>query len=219
MEENERLLKESQMTWEEKLKETQAASEARDEELTKMGVASGVDKAALQEKQGRVPHLSNLNEDMSLSSSVVYFLEEGSTRFGSSDDDVDVKLVGLSIKAVHCVITNTDNRIVVSAADGKVCVNGVQVSVGTELHNDDRVIVGNNYVFKMTNNAEAATGSVAVLCDEQGEPVVVDWGFAMKEANAVQMVAQSTTHPTLLYLNSTLAGSHHCRGEACARGS
>ena len=107
MKENERLLKEQNRTWEEKLKE----SEQRTVELEEASGMSEETKA----KMKKVCHLVNLNEDKQLAETIVYFLESGETAIGRNpagqDDDSRIVLEGLNILEEHCLIKNEGNTV------------------------------------------------------------------------------------------------------------
>ena len=107
MRENERLIKEQNQTWEEKLKE----SEKRTADLEEASGMSEETKAKMQ----KVCHLVNLNEDKQLAETIVYFLEDGETTVGRNPpgegDEGRIVLEGLNILEQHCSIKNDANNV------------------------------------------------------------------------------------------------------------
>ena len=107
--ENEKLVKESQKTWEQKLSDTSSR--------VAKNLPSGFDK----ERAKRVPHILNLNQDKQITGVLAFFFEEGLTRIGREDaqDKQDVCLVGLSIQKEHCVITNIGQDVSLKPCKGE----------------------------------------------------------------------------------------------------
>lgn len=151
MAENEKIINEMKKSWEEKLKDSAAIV------TNSMGDSGAVHaRNALETK---IPYLMNLHEDPQLSECVIYVFKKGTTRIGRKNPDVpqDVCLSGLNILAEHALVTNDGEggKIVIEALNkSKTFVNGDIVSGPTELHTGDRVILGNNFVFRYTNPEE-----------------------------------------------------------------
>ena len=175
--ENERLMKEQTKTWEERLKETKLAAEEQVKQLSRAGISvgagdSGKDFEVLQEKKRTVPHLFNLNEDPLMSGVVVYFLDQRITRIGRLDSSnkhqQHICLSGLSIVSEHATITYDDHDLEssgnertnditimpIGGTNAKVTVNGKKLVGSRSLHHNDRVIIGNNHVFRFVHPAE-----------------------------------------------------------------
>jgi len=135
MQENERLVRESEMTWEQRLVASQAHAKSQD-----------TSKANL-----KVPHILNLNQDMQLSGVLAYGLEEGTNRIGRKDASLpqQIQLSGLNILKQHCVLflVGSNASIDVVDAGAKVFVNGKLVEEEMTLKHGDRIIFGNNHVF------------------------------------------------------------------------
>lgn len=192
LEEAERLLKESSMSWEEKLKLTEEMAQQRTQELSSMGV---VDDAVRIEKAKDTPNLVNLNEDPFMAECLIYFLKSGETRIGREDAEQkqDITLKGLSLLKEHCVITNTgeDQDLVLHPfPNAKIFVNGVQVAESTALHHSYRLVLGNNHIFRVNHPIEKRKEREGKSEDEEiGE--VVDWEYAIKEMAATQLNALS----------------------------
>lgn len=151
MAENEKIINEMKKSWEEKLKDSAAIV------TNSMGDSGAVHaRNALETK---IPYLMNLHEDPQLSECVIYVFKKGTTRIGRKNPDVpqDVCLSGLNILAEHALVTNDADtgKITIEALNkSKTFVNGDIVSGPTELHTGDRVILGNNFVFRYTNPEE-----------------------------------------------------------------
>lgn len=64
-------------------------------------------------------------------------------------------LSGLSISREHALVSNTGDTVTIQALHGsKTFVNGDLVEGACELHTGDRVILGNNYVFRYEKPGE-----------------------------------------------------------------
>ena len=116
---NEKKQKEEQMTWEERIKEAENRAKQQEENMKKMGLA--FDDESVVEKRRRTPHLVNLHEDKALSEKLVFFLDEGITRFGRTGaaHEPDVILTGLNIKAEHCIIQNNLQELIEVPVEGE----------------------------------------------------------------------------------------------------
>eukprot|EP00644_Phytophthora_capsici_P000986 jgi/Phyca11/121118/e_gw1.43.423.1 len=192
LEENQRLLKESEKTWNERLKETEDLARRREEQL--------------KEKAMTNPHLLNLNEDQQMSEKLVYFINTGPNKVGRIDADEEQNIVvgGLGIMKEHCVITRKEQTeedteegikreqsslFIVACRGSKVFVNAEPLNEGqeTELHHCDRLIMGNSNVFRVViPSARPETSTAEGLANESR----FDWQCAMKELNSKQ--AKST---------------------------
>ncbi|KAG6971854.1 hypothetical protein JG687_00001800 [Phytophthora cactorum] len=91
LEENQRLLQESEKSWNERLKETEELARKREEQLKVLGLVSNASE--LKEKTMTNPHLLNLNEDQQMSEKLVYFINPGSNRIGRIDADEEQNIV------------------------------------------------------------------------------------------------------------------------------
>ncbi|GMH87406.1 hypothetical protein TL16_g10846 [Triparma laevis f. inornata] len=118
------------------------------------GVDGGVEEEGLEEEVGGM-YLVNLNEDAALSGVLKYKLKAGENWVG-----------------------------IVSMVGARTLVNGVVIEAGvkTRVGNMDRLIFGNNSVFKI----------VFVGVEWGGEEV--DWEMAMKEANSELLKAMSAAN-------------------------
>ncbi|KAG6622707.1 kinesin-like protein [Phytophthora cinnamomi] len=114
LEENQRLLQESEKTWNERLKETEELARKREEQLKGLGLVS--DSNELKEKAMKNPHLLNLNEDQQMSEKLVYFINAGITKVGRIDADEEQNIVvgGLGIMKEHCIIARRENKQLVA---------------------------------------------------------------------------------------------------------
>ncbi|CDQ93945.1 unnamed protein product [Oncorhynchus mykiss] len=102
LEESEKLIQEMTVTWEQKLRKTEAVAQERQKQLESLGIS-------LQSSGIRVVDdkcfLVNLNADPALNELLVYYLKEH-TRVGSADSQ-DIQLCGMAIHPEHCVINIT----------------------------------------------------------------------------------------------------------------
>ena len=188
---------EGEKGWEQKLKETQERSEARERELRDMGVMSGAEREAQLARAKSEPHLMNLNEDPQLDRQIMFFLAAGrETSVGRKDADSakDIKLAGLSILKDHAVLRRAasaanggDGDVSIEPAAGaKVYVNGERISRPTPLHHGSRIVFGTSHVYMLELPAAAAAGAAL---DGVALGETADYSFAMEEMNKSQKVA------------------------------
>ncbi|XP_040583928.1 kinesin-like protein KIF13A isoform X2 [Lepeophtheirus salmonis] len=163
--ENEKLMKEMSLTWEEKLFKTGQTQEDRRHALEKLGVSvSGI-------KVESKYFLVNLNSDPSLNELLVYYLKD-STLVGR---DGDIQLSGVGIQPKHCIIDIQNDRVCLVPLEGsRTCVNGVEIHEKTVLRNGDRILWGSNHFFRINcpKSSEDLNSPV---------PVAFDWTMAQEE--------------------------------------
>lgn len=140
IERTKREMQEMEMTWKQRLEETQRAfKDTHQEEST-----TEVDRKTK-------PHLANLNEDPQLSDMIHHLLRSGTVMIGNNKGNPapDIVMVGLSIQNQHAEVHNTDDKklLVVPKPNARMLVNGEQVTSETELHHNDRVLFGNNHLY------------------------------------------------------------------------
>uniref|UniRef100_UPI0037E87330 kinesin-like protein KIF13B n=1 Tax=Semicossyphus pulcher TaxID=241346 RepID=UPI0037E87330 len=146
LEESEKLIQEMTVSWEEKLRKTEAIAQERQRQLENLGIS-------LQSSGIRVVDdkcfLVNLNADPALNELLVYYLKEH-TRVGSANSQ-DIQLCGMAIQAEHCVIDVTEGSGVVLSPhrNARTCVNGAAVTSPVQLHHGDRILWGNNHFFRI----------------------------------------------------------------------
>ena len=189
LKENEDLIAELTMSVAEKERRTEEINRIRSEALADMGIsmeeltgALGVDKST--------PHLVNLNADPIMSENLVYFLNETVTRIGkaSAEETQDIVLSGFNIAEEHCTIEvgeDGSSMTLIPQPEGKTFVNGEQVTEACPLTTGDRIILGNNYLFRYTHPAELA----ALLEEHDGvlpEEMNRGFEFAMRELMAAR---------------------------------
>ena len=145
--ENEKLMKEISLTWEEKLQKTGQTQEDRRQALEKAGVS--VQSSGIKVEKDRC-FLVNLNSDPALNELLVYYLKiNGSTKIGRGED-VDIQLSGIGIHADHCTIEASEDSLELRPMLGaRSCVNGIEVTERTCLRNGDRILWGSNHFFRL----------------------------------------------------------------------
>ncbi|KAM9798359.1 kinesin-like protein KIF13B [Neosynchiropus ocellatus] len=146
LEESEKLIQEMTVTWEDKLRKTEAIAQERQRQLESLGISlqsSGI--RVLDDKC----FLVNLNADPALNELLVYYLKNH-TRVGSADSQ-DIQLCGMAIQGEHCVIDLTENNGVMLTPhrNARTCVNGAVVTAPVQLQHGDRILWGNNHFFRI----------------------------------------------------------------------
>uniref|UniRef100_A0A665WGX5 Kinesin family member 13Bb n=1 Tax=Echeneis naucrates TaxID=173247 RepID=A0A665WGX5_ECHNA len=145
LEESEKLIQEMTVTWEEKLRKTEAVAQERQRQLESLGIS-------LQSSGIRVVDdkcfLVNLNADPALNELLVYYLKEH-TRVGSANSQ-DIQLCGMAIQPEHCVIDITEKNgvLLTPHRNARTCVNGATVTSPVLLHHGNRILWGNNHFFR-----------------------------------------------------------------------
>ncbi|KAM4521973.1 kinesin-like protein KIF13B isoform 3-T3 [Odontesthes bonariensis] len=146
LEESEKLIQGMTVTWEEKLRKTEAIAQERQKQLESLGIS-------LQSSGIRVVEdkcfLVNLNADPALNELLVYYLKEH-TRVGSANSQ-DIQLCGMAIQAEHCVIDITENNSVMLTPhrNARTYVNGAAVTSPVQLQHGDRILWGHNHFFRI----------------------------------------------------------------------
>jgi hypothetical protein len=186
MEEKLKAVKESEQSWEERLREAEEKAAAQIKQLKEAGVAQGKEKEELKKKAKTIPHILNLNEDPLMNGVVLYLLNEGQTLIGRKDaeEKQDVELTGLSIEKEHAKVLNTgDGKVVIitNSQSAKVIINGERISDSHSLTHNDRIVIGNNHIFRYVCPQEADPSN------EEEEVRLYDYAFAMREMNEKMM--------------------------------
>ncbi|XP_034555937.1 kinesin-like protein KIF13B isoform X2 [Notolabrus celidotus] len=146
LEESEKLIQEMTVSWEEKLRKTEAIAQDRQKQLESLGIS-------LQSSGIRVVDdkcfLVNLNADPALNELLVYYLKDH-TRVGSANSQ-DIQLCGMAIQAEHCIIDITESNGVVLSPhrNARTCVNGAVITTPVQLNHGDRILWGNNHFFRI----------------------------------------------------------------------
>ncbi|XP_073534921.1 kinesin-like protein KIF13A isoform X5 [Phyllobates terribilis] len=146
LEESEKLIRELTITWEEKLRKTEAIAQERQKQLESMGIS--LQSSGIKVGDDKC-YLVNLNADPALNELLVYYLKDHN-RVGA-DTSQDIQLFGIGIQAEHCVIDiASDGEISLTPKENaRTCVNGVQVCSQTALWHGDRILWGNNHFFRL----------------------------------------------------------------------
>ncbi|KAM9307981.1 kinesin-like protein KIF13A isoform 2-T2 [Gastrophryne carolinensis] len=146
LEESEKLIRDLTITWEEKLRKTEAIAQERQKQLESMGIS--LQSSGIKVGDDKC-YLVNLNADPALNELLVYYLKDH-TRVGA-DTSQDIQLFGIGIQPEHCVIdVALDGEISLTPKEhARTCVNGVQICSRTPLWHGDRILWGNNHFFRL----------------------------------------------------------------------
>jgi len=147
MRQNELILQQMSKSWEEKLADAQRIKSST------LAEESGGMSAKTASTD--LPHIVNLHEDPMLSELVMYVFKKGKTTIGRKTQDghkPDITLSGLNIAKNHAMVTNENSTVTISPGENaRTFVNGDLVTSPVALHHGDRVIVGNNFVFRFVD--------------------------------------------------------------------
>ncbi|XP_075069218.1 kinesin-like protein KIF13A isoform X3 [Mixophyes fleayi] len=146
LEESEKLIRELTITWEEKLRKTEAIAQERQKQLESMGIS--LQSSGIKVGDDKC-YLVNLNADPALNELLVYYLKDHNNV--GADTSQDIQLFGIGIQPEHCVIDMaSDGEISLTPIENaRTCVNGVQVCSRTPLWHGDRILWGNNHFFRL----------------------------------------------------------------------
>ncbi|MDX1332268.1 MAG: glycoside hydrolase family 30 beta sandwich domain-containing protein, partial [Robiginitalea sp.] len=90
----------------------------------------------------------------------------------NADEPQDIKITGLNVRPKHAVAEYDEGSgaVTLSPVDGsKTFINGELLSAPRQLEAGDRIIFGNNFVFRFHHPAaENPDGSIAVVVLNQG---------------------------------------------------
>ena len=154
---SEKLYKDLNQTWEEKLLTTEKISREREAALEDLGISIEHGNVGMSTPK-KMPHLVNLSDDPLLAECLVYNLKPGTTTVGNVEASVspEIRLNGSKILDQHCKLENVDNVITLIPAEGApVMVNGVRVDKAKRLKSGNRIILGDFHIFRFNNPLEA----------------------------------------------------------------
>lgn len=155
---SEKLYKDLNQTWEEKLLKTEEIHKEREAALEELGISIEKGFVGLSTPKN-MPHLVNLSDDPLLTECLVYNLKPGTTTVGNSDIEGQtaiIRLNGSQILADHCSFENVDNRVtVIPKETASVMVNGVRINKPRVLKSGHRIILGDFHIFRFNNPQEA----------------------------------------------------------------
>ncbi|RMZ83502.1 hypothetical protein DV737_g1540, partial [Chaetothyriales sp. CBS 132003] len=154
---SEKLYKDLNQTWEEKLLKTEEIHREREAALEELGISIAKGNVGLSSPK-KMPHLVNLSDDPLLAECLVYNLKPGITTVGNADasETSGIRLNGSKILEHHCKLENVDNVVTIIPAEGAaVMVNGVRVVKSKRLKSGNRIILGDFHIFRFNNPLEA----------------------------------------------------------------
>ncbi|KDR08098.1 Kinesin-like protein KIF14, partial [Zootermopsis nevadensis] len=170
-------LTKAQKPWTERLEEAVKQKSAELNHLRRCGVALQLDW-----KQ-HSPCLVNLAADPSFSGTLLYLLPEGVIHIGrlgatTGDQQPDIALSGPLIQPHHCTVENKDSKLtLIPGSKGETFVNGELAKERIGLQHGDRLVIGGNHYFRVSNPYENDTAAT-------GQPV--DYEFAHQEILRIQ---------------------------------
>ncbi|KAL2152556.1 hypothetical protein VTH82DRAFT_5740 [Thermothelomyces myriococcoides] len=157
---SEKLLRDLNQTWEEKLAKTEEIHKEREAALEELGIS--IEKGFIgMSTPKKMPHLVNLSDDPLLAECLVYNLKPGVTTVGNVESNADhqanIRLNGSKILHEHCVFENApDGTVTIIPKEGAaVMVNGKRISEPTRLHSGYRIILGDFHIFRFNHPMEA----------------------------------------------------------------
>ncbi|KAK4636195.1 Kinesin-like protein [Fulvia fulva] len=165
---SEKLYKDLNQTWEEKLTMTEQIHKEREAALEELGISIEKGFVGLSTPK-KMPHLVNLSDDPLLAECLVYNLKPGTTTVGNVDTNaqdgggetngqslVDIRLNGSKILHDHCTFENVDGVVTVVPKDGAaIMVNGIRIEAPKRLRSGYRVILGDFHIFRFNHPQEA----------------------------------------------------------------
>ncbi|KAJ5937508.1 hypothetical protein N7454_003850 [Penicillium verhagenii] len=154
---SEKLYKDLNQTWEEKLQKTEEIHKEREAALEELGI--NIEKGFIGlSTPKKMPHLVNLSDDPLLAECLVYNIKPGTTTVGHMDqgNSVEIRLNGSKILSKHCTFENMDNVVTIVPTEGAaVMVNGMRVDKPKRLKSGFRIILGDFHIFRFNHPQEA----------------------------------------------------------------
>jgi kinesin family protein 1 len=154
---SEKLYKDLNQTWEEKLQKTELIHKEREAALEELGISIEKGFVGLSTPK-KMPHLVNLSDDPLLAECLVYNLKPGTTTVGNVDtaQTAEIRLNGSQILHEHCTFENVDGAVtVVPKENAGVMVNGSRIDKPKRLRSGYRIILGDFHIFRFNNPQEA----------------------------------------------------------------
>jgi len=189
MKASEEQMRQMNMTWEEKVKESEELAFRR-------AAALNANSREAEEKKKKLPHMVNLHKDKLMSECLSYFFVPGKTRLCTKaaeppPSEDDIVLQGLQIKAEHAEAEYDpqSKELHLTPGEGaRVFVNGKLIKERTALEHNDRLICGAHLVFRVIFPNHAA---------DDGDSLF-DWEFATKEMTTSTIEALNAPDPETL---------------------
>ena len=178
---SESLISELSATWEQKLKKTEEVHKERHKFLEDMGIS--IKSTGIQVDASKF-YLINLNADPALNEMLVYYLKE-MTLVGrcSAETPQDIQLNGAGVQPEHCIIEVDNGWVFISPKEkAKTYVNGKLLEERLKLKHGDRIVMGNNYFFRV-NCARPG---------DKAESMYADFELAQKELAAHELHGNTT---------------------------
>lgn len=155
---SEKLYKDLNQTWEEKLQKTEQIHKEREAALEELGISIEKGFVGLSTPK-KVPHLVNLSDDPLLAECLVYNIKPGTTAVGNVEDPSttsEIRLNGSKILRDHCALENVDGNVTIVPRDGAaVMVNGLRIDKAKRLRSGNRIILGDFHIFRFNHPLEA----------------------------------------------------------------
>jgi kinesin family protein 1 len=154
---SEKLYKDLNQTWEEKLQKTEQIHREREAALEELGISIEKGFIGLSTPK-KMPHLVNLSDDPLLAECLVYNIKPGTTTVGNMDQGshVEIRLNGSKILPNHCTFENVDNVVTIVPSEGAaVMVNGLRIDKPKRLKSGFRIILGDFHIFRFNHPQEA----------------------------------------------------------------
>ncbi|KAK2802400.1 hypothetical protein FQN50_007398 [Emmonsiellopsis sp. PD_5] len=154
---SEKLYKDLNQTWEEKLQKTEEIHKEREAALEELGISIEKGFVGLSTPK-KIPHLVNLSDDPLLAECLVYNIKPGTTTVGNVDTAAtsEIRLNGSKILHHHCSFENVDNVVTIVPNEGAaVMVNGLRIDKPKRLRSGFRIILGDFHIFRFNHPQEA----------------------------------------------------------------
>ncbi|KAL3474835.1 hypothetical protein BJX99DRAFT_260092 [Aspergillus californicus] len=154
---SEKLYKDLNQTWEEKLVKTEQIHKERESALEELGISIEKGFIGLSTPK-KMPHLVNLSDDPLLAECLVYNIKPGVTQVGNMDQGshVEIRLNGSKILPDHCKFEHVDNVVTIVPSEGApVMVNGTRIDAPKRLRSGFRIILGDFHIFRFNHPQEA----------------------------------------------------------------
>ena len=192
---SEKLYKDLNETWEEKLVKTEKIQKEREAALEELGISIEKNFVGLSTPK-KMPHIVNLSDDPLLAECLVYNLKPGITSVGNANapDSVDIRLNGSKIHDRHCIFTNSEDAVTIApSGSASVLVNGTRIEKTKRLRSGYRIVIGDFHIFRFNNPQEArAERAEQITSDERRQSVIDSTVFSSLAMRPISERLRST---------------------------
>ena len=133
----------------------------------------------------KIPHLSNVNMDSSLSGKIKLLLEGDGEKKLAPPGKGDIPLNGLGIETPHAIITCKNGKYTIQrSGKAKTLLNGKQIRGPVELSHLDRLLFGTSQYYTFVIPSKARTNDPFITFEMMQDEIAQNRGIVTKETKS-----------------------------------